>query len=391
MISVDEALLGVLDLCELLDSETVPLVQAAGRILAADAIATCDQPPFAASAMDGYAVVSVDLQPGATLNVIGEAAAGTAFKGDVSAGQAVRIFTGAPVPEGADRVLIQEDCTRTGDQITVADSINPRIYIRPAGGDFKRGDGMKAPVLVGPLESALMASMNIPTVTVRRKPKVALVATGDELVMPGEPPRPDQILSSNTFGLKALVEANGGEAMMLPIARDNEASLRFVLDLAQSADIIVTLGGTSVGDHDLVHKVTGLDLAFYKVAMRPGKSLMAGRLNGTPMIGLPGNPVSAMICGHVVLVPAIRAMLGQGKMALPCETAVLGADIGKNGQSTHYMGARLSCGNDQPTCTPFDRQGSSLLSFFTSANCLLVRKPGDPARIAGQPVDIIRL
>ncbi|MCP5073053.1 MAG: molybdopterin molybdotransferase MoeA [Rhodobacteraceae bacterium] len=391
MISVKEALAGVLELFGPLDSETVPLSQAAGRTLAEDVVATRDQPPFAASTRDGYAVTAADVAPGVTLTVIGEAAAGRAFNGTIGSGRCVRIFTGAPVPESADRILMQENCKRVGDTITVSINSEPNSYVRPAGGDFKAGDGLLAPLRIGPSESALLASMNIPTPVVRRKPKVALVATGNELVMPGECPGSDQIFSSNNFGLKALVEAHGAEAMMLPIARDNELSLRYVLDLAQSADVIVTLGGASVGDYDLVHKTAGPDMSFYKIAMHPGKLLMAGRLNSTPMIGLPGNPVATMVCSHIFLIPAIRAMLGFDKGPLPRENAVLGKDVKANGPRSHYMPAMLSLESGHLTSTPFDRRDSSLHAVLSQASCLMVRDPSDPAKSAGQTVQIIRL
>lgn len=394
MISVDEALSKVLDLFSPLPFETVPLRAAAGRVLAADAVADRDQPPFASSAMDGYAVQNADLAQGAMLSVIGESAAGAAFGGSMNSGQAVRIFTGAPVPEGADRILIQEDCTVDGSTITVGSDIDDSFYFRPAGGDFKRGDVMAAPRLLSAGDIALLASMNCAQVTVTRKPRVALVATGDELVMPGENPGPDQIISSNNFGLKALVEANGGTAHILPIASDTEDSLEAVLHIASEADVIVTLGGASVGDHDLVRKVAskaGLEQSFYKVAMRPGKPLMAGRLGETAMIGLPGNPVSSMVCGTVFLIPALRAMLGLGKSAMPREVAQLGRDIGGNGPRSHYMRAQLSIDEGALTCTPETRQDSSLLSVLSRADALMVRDPNDAPRKQGDTVEFIRL
>jgi len=254
MISVDEALSRVLDLFNPLDVEDVAIANAAGRILARDVKAHHNQPPFAGSAMDGYAVQSGDIATGATLSVIGESAAGTRFGGSVASGQAVRIFTGAPVPDGADRILIQEDCTRSGDTIIVSDNIDTQSYIRPAGGDFGIGDKVLAPVKLGTNDISLLAAMNFGSLPVRRKPVIALVPTGDELVYPGNPLGPDQICSSNNLGLKAMVEAAGGEARLLPIASDNEAALRKVLDLCEGADAIVTMGGASVGDHDLVGK-----------------------------------------------------------------------------------------------------------------------------------------
>lgn len=394
MISVAEALAKVLDLFEPLGTEVTPLRDAAGRVLAQDAVAAFNQPPFASSAMDGYAVRDVDLFTGAPLQVIGESAAGGSFDGELAPKQAVRIFTGAPVPTGADRILIQEDCSRSGDIITVSDGIDPSFYIRPAGGDFKAGDVMAAPRVLSAGDIALLASMNCARVVVRRKPVVALVATGDELVMPGETPGASQIISSNNFGLKALIEANGGTARILPIAADDPDALRAVLDLGADADVIVTLGGASVGDHDLVRQVAteaGLEQSFYKVAMRPGKPLMAGRLGNSAMIGLPGNPVSSMVCGTVFLVPALRAMLGLGKAPMPLEVAMLGTDIGANGPRSHYMRAQLSIVDGHLNCTPESRQDSSLLSVLSRSDALLVREENDPPRKAGDMVPFIRL
>ena len=394
MISVEEALTRILDLFDPLDSEDVPIAQAMGRVLARDMVATHNQPPFAGSAMDGYAVRNEDIATGASLTVIGESAAGTRFEGSVSAGQAVRIFTGAPVPNGADRILIQEDCTRTGDTITVSDNIDTKLYIRPAGGDFTIGDTVSAPLELGTNAISLFAAMNIGTVPVSRKPIIALVPTGDELMYPGAPLGPDQICSSNNLGLKAMVEAAGGEARLLPIARDNEPALRTVLDLCEGADAIVTMGGASVGDHDLIGKMaqgTDMETSFYKVAMRPGKPLMAGRYNGIPLIGLPGNPVSSIVCGHIFLRPALNAMLGLGKQALPREAAILTQDLKPNGPRAHYMRAKSGLKDGVSTCTLFDRQDSSLLSILAQANILMVRAPNDPARKIGDKVETIRI
>ena len=386
MISVEEALAGVLALVAPLGTEEVALRTAAGRVLAEPARAHRDQPPFASSAMDGYAVQDADIVSGARLSVIGESAAGQRFSGSIASGQAVRIFTGAPVPEGANRILIQEDCTRDGNVITVGENIDAAHYLRPAGGDFKAGETLGAPLRLGPSEIALLAAMNVPQVTVRRKPQIALIATGDELRMPGETPGPDQIISSNNFGLAAMVEANGGVARILPIAADTPDALRHTFSLAGGSDLIVTLGGASVGDRDLVRQVAdeeGLDQSFYKVAMRPGKPLMAGRLGKTPMLGLPGNPVSSMVCGLIFLLPALRVMLGLPPQAGAFRTAPLGVDIGPNGMREHYLRATL---HPDGTITPFERQDSSLLSVLTQANCLMVRAPGEPAAQAGTPM-----
>ncbi|MBU0644280.1 MAG: molybdopterin molybdotransferase MoeA, partial [Alphaproteobacteria bacterium] len=293
MISVADALEKVFALCTPLDVETVPLRRAHGRVLAEDAVAIRDQPPFASSAMDGYGVLDLDVPVGTQFTVIGESAAGHGFDGTLSKGDAVRIFTGAPVPEGITRVIIQEDVSREGDVITVTETLSENTNIRPLGGDFRVGDIVSAPRRLSAQDVALLAAMNISEVTVSRRPVVALIATGDELVMPSETPGPSQIIASNSFGLAAMIEEAGGIARMLPIAPDNETALRATFELANGADVIVTIGGASVGDHDLVGKVAaelGLDRAFYKVAMRPGKPLMAGRLQGALMIGLPGNP-----------------------------------------------------------------------------------------------------
>lgn len=390
MITVAQALASIFDLVTPLESEAVPLAQAAGRILAAPATATRDQPPFASSAMDGYAVLETDATPGTTLKVIGESAAGHRFEGTVEAGQAVRIFTGAPVPKGANRVIIQEDVTRVHDQITLNNNLDPSTYIRPLGTDFKIGSVLSAPRRLTPNDLALLASMNIPNVTVTRKPVVALMATGDELVMPGDTPGPDQIIASNTFGLMALVETAGAEARILPIARDNTASLETAFALAADADLIVTIGGASVGDHDLVGDVAqnlGLDRAFYKIAMRPGKPLMAGRIGESILIGLPGNPVSSMVCGHIFMLPAICAMLGLAARPAPRQVATLTKGLPKNGPREHYMRARV----EGSEITAFERQDSALLSVLSTANALLVRPVDDGPKQEGAQMEYVAI
>jgi molybdopterin molybdotransferase len=389
MISVEEALARCLALCAPLPSETVPLAQAAGRWMSAPAVARRDQPPFPASAMDGYAVQG-DPGPDDNFLVIGEAGAGHAFKGEVGPGQAVRIFTGAPVPAGATRVIIQEDVVRIDDRIILKEGLDAGIHIRPLGQDFRAGDSL-SPRRLRPNDLALLAAMNIPAVQTARKPVVALVATGDELVMPGEDPRPDQIIASNSFALKAMVEAAGGEARLLPIARDTEAELLTVLGLTEGADLIVTIGGASVGDHDLVGRVAGLEHSFWKLALRPGKPLMAGRMNGVPMLGLPGNPVSAIVCGHLFLLPMVRAMLGDPSPLPQPRKARLTVDLPANGPRAHYMRARLTQTDGLPEIAPFDRQDSALLSILGQADALLIRPVDAPACRAGDTVDYLPL
>ncbi|MEZ5913232.1 MAG: molybdopterin molybdotransferase MoeA [Paracoccaceae bacterium] len=395
MISVAEALDRVLALVSALDAEAVALADAAGRVLAEPVAALRDQPPFDASAMDGYAVSAAECRPGASFDVVGEAGAGHGYQGRIGRGQAVRIFTGAPVPDGADCVVIQEDTTRDGNRITLQDSLGDGHNIRPRGGDFRTGDRLDAPRRLRPADLALIAAMNVAAPRVTRRPVVALIATGDELVLPGQNPRPDQIVASNSFALKAMIEAEGGIARLLPIARDREADLAQVFALAEGADMVVTIGGASVGDHDLVAKVAGqlgLERAFYKIAMRPGKPLMAGRLMGMPMLGLPGNPVSAIVCAHLFLLPALRVMLGLGPQVHAPRRATLSQAVEANGPRAHYMRARLhETGDGLPAITPFARQDSALLGILSEATALLIRPPQDPARPAGAEVEYLPL
>ncbi|MEP2030022.1 MAG: gephyrin-like molybdotransferase Glp [Paracoccaceae bacterium] len=388
MISVETALDQLLALVRPLDVEAIPLISAAGRTLSRDVRALRDQPPFAASSMDGYAIRADEAQPASMFKVMGESAAGHGWSGTVGPGQAVRIFTGAPVPHGANFIVIQEDTERRGDLITLNPDLDSKDNIRPAGIDFRAGDAMHAPRVLEPQDVALLASMNIASVPVRRKPIVAVMATGDELVMPGEKPGPDQIIASNSFGLHAMLEALGATPRLLPIARDNENSLKTAFDMTEGADLIVTIGGASVGDHDLVGDVAqdlGLERSFYKVAMRPGKPLMAGRFGAAAMIGLPGNPVSAMVCGHVFVAPMIRAMLGQTLYTADLKSAPLAAPLGPNGPRTHYMRAVMKDGK----MTAADQQDSSLLTVLAESNALLVRAPHDPAREIGEVVQYL--
>lgn len=390
MISVEAARAALFSLVAPLPSEVVSLRASAGRVLALDAISNRTQPPFDASAMDGYAVKRQELERDAMFQVVGEAAAGHGWTGALGPGQAVRIFTGAPVPAGADTVVIQEDVSRTGDLITITADPEHGTNIRPAGGDFKTGDAMRAPRRLSPSDLALLASMNIHQVPVTRKPVVALISTGDELVMPGEDPGPDQIVASNTFGLCALLSQAGADLRVLPIARDTEASLQNAFQMAAECDLIVTIGGASVGDHDLVAPVAdrlGMERSFYKIAMRPGKPLMAGRLGDAVMVGLPGNPVSAMVCGQIFLVPMIQHMLGLGSVAPHTQQAPLTAPLAPNGPREHYMRAHVNSHG----ISAMERQDSSLLSVLSDANALLVRPPHDEARDIGTVVSYISL
>lgn len=395
LLAVETALDRILALMAPGPIESVPLLAAAGRVLAEPAVARRTQPPFPASAMDGYAVRRDEVRPGARFRVIGEAQAGRRHEGAVGPGEAVRIFTGAPVPNGADFIVIQEDAVRSSDDITLKSNLDPQAYVRPAGTDFSIGDALSAPRRLSPQDVALLAAMNLPKVPVRKRPVIALIPTGDELVEPGERPGPDQIVSSNAYGLAGVLAAQGADPRLMPIARDEPASLRAAFEAAQGADLIVTLGGASVGDRDLVRQVAGdqgLALDFYRVAMRPGKPLMAGRLGATPMVGLPGNPVSAIVCGHVFLRPAVDALLGLPAAALPRERARLAHPLAANGPREHYARGVLeqdAHGNNLAHVA--ERQDSSLLSVLSRANILAVIPPKHPAQKTGAEISVIRI
>jgi molybdopterin molybdotransferase len=391
MISVREALDHILALSDALPSEDIALQYAQGRVLAQTVTANRDQPPFAAAAMDGYAIRATDLAAGAqTWQVIGESAAGHPFSSPVAAGQATRIFTGAPLPQGTDHVLIQENVCAKDGQITLIDGPNDAAHRRPAGGDFTKGHQLRAPRRLSAQDIALLAAMNVPRPNVTRRPKVALIATGDELVQPGDAPRDDQIIASNSYGLAAMLQKAGAEARILPIARDRLGSLAEVFALTRDADLVLTIGGASVGDYDLVAQAAaefGLEQSFYKVAMRPGKPLMAGRMGGRAMIGLPGNPVSAMVCGEIFVLPLIEKMLGLPARQRAQQTAPLAHDLPANGAREHYMRATLIDG----ALHVATRQDSSLLSILSGANALAIAPIQAPAMPKGSEMRYIPL
>ena len=390
MIPVAEALTRVLALAQKPVPETVPLAQAHGRALLQPAVSRLTQPPFDASAMDGYAMRSVDMD--GTMQVVGTAAAGHPWQGQVRAGQAIRIFTGAPVPAGFDHVELQENITRDGDTIRVETHSSGR-NIRARGNDFTEGDQVAPGRILTAADIGLLAAMNLPEVVVAKRPVVAVLAGGDELLPPGSAPAPGQIISSNDLAIAAMVTQAGGVPRILPIARDTDQSLRDSFAAAADADLIVTIGGASVGDHDLIGKIAtelGLDRAFYKIAMRPGKPLMAGRLSNSAMLGLPGNPVSAMTCGLLFMQPLIRAMQG-----LPTDVRIgharLGCPMRPEGPRQHYLRARLDWSGIMPVITPFDDQDSARLSLMAQADALLIRPPHDPARQADEIMEYIPL
>lgn len=397
MLSVEQARGQILAALAPLGVETVGLEAALGRVLAEDLKARVTQPPSDLSAMDGYAVRAADTgKVLVALTVIGEAPAGGAYGGTVGPGQAVRIFTGGPVPAGADAVVIQEDTDRAGDQVTVKQSPKPRENVRDAGLDFRTNAVVLAKGRkLAARDISLAAAANRPWLQVGRRPRIAILATGDELVNPGDPIGPNQIVSSNGVGLSAFVRAHGGEPVNLGIAPDDAEALKVMAQGAAGADMLVTIGGASVGDHDLIQKVlgeVGLKVEFWKIAMKPGKPLMFGQFNGTPMLGLPGNPVSALVCALLYLGPAITKLQGGGETAPRQIRARLGAAVGPNNFREDYLRATLSVNAEGETvATAFPVQDSSMLGLLSRADGLIRRPPDAPAATAGDWVPVIPL
>ncbi len=398
MLSVEDALARIVAGFDTLAAEQVAVTEATGRVLASDVAARVTQPPAGVSAMDGYAVRAADVAAASadapvTLAVVGEAPAGGAHDGTLAAGEVVRIFTGGPVPAGADAIVIQEDTEAGEGSVSIRVAVPEGHYIRPKGLDFSTGDILlEAGRLLGPADIGLAAAMNHPWLAVRRKPRVAILATGDEIAMPGDPLGPNHIVSSNGPALAALVRESGGIPHLLEIAGDTEEALRKVAEGARGMDLLVTTGGASVGDRDLVRSALDLDIDFWKVAMRPGKPLIFGRLGDTPMIGVPGNPVSSLVCGVIYVRPAIRRMLGLDPATVPEEAALLGRDLPANDRRQDYLRATLAPDESgHSVATPFGRQDSSMLSRLARADCLVIRPPEAAVAKAGDTVRIIRI
>jgi molybdopterin molybdotransferase len=399
LMPVTEALSAVLAGAEPLAEDMVALDAAHHRVLARDVAALRTQPPQAMSAMDGYAVRSADASAvAARLKVIGEVAAGRPFEKTVGKGEAVRIFTGGVIPEGADAIIIQEDTVVEDGGITITETAIAGRHIRPAGVDFRNGDVLLARgTRLTDRDLSLAAGMNYAELPVSRRPKVAILATGDELVMPGSAPGPGQIVYSNGYALRALARQEGAETVDLGIVADTVEATTLGIRRARDSgsDILITTGGASVGDHDLVKQsleAEGVTMAFWRIAMRPGKPMMHGRLGALRVIGLPGNPVSSYVCGFLFLVPLIRALAGRTDVLHAHETALLGRDVAANDMREDYLRARLEVRKDgELIATPVDHQDSSLLANLAAARALVIRPPFAPAAPAGSRCDILRL
>ena len=395
MISVEEARARILAAFAATGGETVALSEAVGRVSAAPIVARLTQPPADVSAMDGYAVRAADGVAGARLRLIGSAPAGHPFAGEIGPGESVRIFTGSIVPAGGEAVLLQEDAAEAGGMVEVREAVRPGQHIRRQGQDFRAGDVViPAAKRLTPRDIGLAAAANHPWLAVHRAPRVAILATGDEIALPGEPIPPGGIVSSNAHALAALVRQHGGVAVILPIAPDDAAAIAGAAAGVGGFDLLLTTGGASVGAHDLVQPALaacGMVVDFWRIAMRPGKPLMFGRLGATPVLGLPGNPVSAFICAVLFLLPALARLRGLADAPLPLWTARTGTALRANDRRFEFLRARLEQRPDGLVVSAFPSQDSAVQSLLAEADALILRPPHAPALEAGGEVEVIRL
>ncbi len=396
MISVEQARDRILAALQPTPAEVVALANAWHRVTAEPITARLTQPPTDVSAMDGYALRAADGTLNATLKVIGSAPAGHPFEGTIGTGQAIRLFTGSVVPQGADAILLQEDATATGSEVRVNEAVTAGRHIRRAGQDFAAGDTvLPAARRLTARDIGLAAAANHPWLTVHRRPRVAILATGDEIAMPGEPIPPGGIVSSNSHALAALVRASGGDPVILPVAADTREAVAAVADAIHGMDLLVTTGGASVGDHDLIIdglKTRGLELDFWQIAMRPGKPLLFGKLGPIAVLGLPGNPVSALVCSTLFLLPALSRMSGLPAAPPPTTQAIAGAALRANDHRADHLRATIAMDpNGRIIATPFPVQDSAMLRRLAHADALILRAPNAPALPEGNEITIIRL
>jgi molybdopterin molybdotransferase len=396
MISVDEARDRILAGLRPTASEIVPLADAWRRVTATAVAARLTQPPCDVSAMDGYALRAADGALGAALRVVGSAPAGHPWEGTLAAGEALRLFTGSIVPAGADSILLQEDATRDGDLVRINEAVAAGRHIRRAGQDFAAGDILlPAGKRLNARDVGLLAAGNYPWVAVHRRPRLAILATGDEIALPGEPIPPGGIVSSNSHALAAVARACGADPVVLPVVADDPAAIMAVADAVAGMDMLVTTGGASVGEHDLVQQALaarGLVVDFWQIAMRPGKPLMFGTLGGLPMLGFPGNPVSSLVCAILFLVPSLARLSGLPAAPPPTSQAVLGAGLAANDHRADHLRASLDVADDGTlVATAFARQDSAMLRRMAEADALILRAPHAAKLEAGAAVTIIRL
>ena len=396
MISIDEARERILADLHPTPAEIVALADAWGRVTAAPVMARLTQPPADVSAMDGYALRATDGTLGSVLQVIGSAPAGHPFEGTVGAGQIVRLFTGSVVPKGADAILLQEDAAATGTEVRVNEAVTVGRHIRRAGQDFAAGDVVvPGGRRLTARDIGLAAAANHPWLTVHRRPRVAILATGDEIAMPGEPIPPGGIVSSNSHALAALVRAMGGDPVVLPVAADTREAVAAVADAVHGIDMLVTTGGASVGEHDLIIeslKTRGLRLDFWQIAMRPGKPLLFGTLGSVPVLGLPGNPVSALVCSILFLLPALSRLCGLPAAPPPTVQAITGGALRANDHRADHLRATVTIDQQgRVVATPFPVQDSAMLRRLALADALILRAPNAPALQEGSEVMVIRL
>lgn len=395
MLSLEEARHRILAAMAPTPAETVPLAAGWGRVLARPVLSRVTQPPQDVSAMDGYAVRAADAVEGATLRMVGEAPAGHPFPGTVQAGEAVRIFTGGFVPAGADAILLQEDATAAPGSVTVNETVRQGRWIRRRGLDFAEGEALlPAGRRLTARDVGLAAAANHPWLAVHRAPRIGILATGDEIALPGDPIPPGGIVSSNAHALASLVRSAGGEPLVLPIAPDDRDAIAEAARAARACDLLVTTGGASVGDHDLVQSALGpqgFALDFWKIAMRPGKPLIWGRLGATPVLGLPGNPVSALVCAVQFLLPAMAVLSGLPGGPPPTRRMPVGAPLAENDRRFDHLRARLEERYGRTVAVPFPHQDSSMLKLMARADCLVLRAAHAPALAEGAEVEVILL
>ena len=396
LLPVEEARARILASLTPTSAETIALPEAAGRVLARPVLARLTQPPADVSAMDGYALRAADGALGARLAVIGAAPAGHPFVGSVGSGQAVRIFTGGFVPEGADSILLQEDAEAADGAVMVKEGVTAGRWVRKRGLDFAEGEALLGQGRrLTARDIGLAAASNNPWLAVHRRPRIGILATGDEIALPGDPIPPGGIVSSNAHALAALIRAGGGEPIVLPIAPDDASAIADIAAAAQAYDMLVTTGGASVGDHDLIQQALGgegFELGFWKIAMRPGKPLIWGRLGRVPVLGLPGNPVSALVCAIIFLLPALARLSGLPGAPTPSRRVICAAPLAENDRRADFLRASLDTDAEgHITVRPFPVQDSSMLATLARADALVLRAPFAPALPAGAEVEAIML